>query len=193
MQSLIAPGVIAIGNAANARVKGLELETVAKPIPDLTLTANLSLLEAKYLKFPAASVPVVIRPLLAGNPRYSPATATFDASGNRLNAAPKSSFSASAQYDFDLGGGNAFIRGQYYWQDRAYYDPSNVEIVSQKAYDIGDIAVGYVSADGKWRTQLVVRNVADRKYLIVAATNAVVPSGLPGAPRTVALQVTREW
>jgi iron complex outermembrane receptor protein len=192
VQSLISPGVTSIGNAASATVRGLEIETTAKPTSGLLLTANYSLLDATYDRFTNAAVPTALIPYVAGSPRYIAATGTFDASGNRLNAAPKSSFSASAQFERPVASGNVFVRGEYYWQDRVYYDPSNVSIMSQPSYSLVNASIGYRS-DQKWSIQLVGKNLADKQYLITVGANGLAPSGLAGSPRTIALQVSKAW
>ena len=193
VQSLISPGVVAIGNAATASVKGLEFETSAKPLRDLTLTANYSLLNARYRQFDNASVPKALVSYVAADPRYDAATNTFDASGNRLNAAPKSSFSGNAQYDFDLLRGRGYLRGEYYWQARASYDPSNAPIISQKPYGLVNLSIGYDDRAHGWGVQLLARNVLDKQYLIAIAASGLVPAGYAGAPRTIAFTVTKKW
>lgn len=193
VQSLIAPGVIAIRNAANARVTGAELEATARPVDALTLTANYALLDAEYQSFPTSSVPNQLAPFLAGDPRYTPATRSYDATGNRLNAAPRHQFSGAAQFNFDLAAGDAFLRAEYYYQSRVFYDPSNAPIFGQRGYGLINASVGWTSADRGWSVQLIGKNLADEQYLITIAANGVVPAGLAGAPRTVALQVTKSW
>jgi iron complex outermembrane receptor protein len=192
VQSLIGAGVVAIGNAATANVKGLEIETTGKPMPDLLLAANFALLDARYGRFGASSVPSVLVPYVSGSPHFtaSPTAPTYDASGNRLNAAPRSSVSGSAQYDYEIGRGKAFVRGEYYWQDRVFYDPSNAAIMSQKPYDLVNLSFGYIS-DSRWDFRVIAKNVADTHYLISIAANGVAPAGLPGDPRTVVLQVSK--
>jgi iron complex outermembrane receptor protein len=193
VQSLIAPGVTSIGNAATARVKGLEIETMAKPVPNLTLTANYSLLDARYRTFTDASVPSVLVPYLAGNRRYDAAAHTYDASGNRLNAAPTSSFTGSAQLEQAVGFGTAFLRGEYYWQAHSYYDPSNLGIASQKAYGLVNVGVGMRDLPGRWSIEVLGKNITNEQYLISIGTNGVVPAGQAGAPRTILVQVVKDW
>jgi len=60
VQQLIAAGVLSIGNAATAKVRGAELEVVGKATADLQLTANFSALNAKYDTYPGASVPAAL-------------------------------------------------------------------------------------------------------------------------------------
>jgi iron complex outermembrane recepter protein len=191
VQSLLGPGVTTIANAATAKIKGAELETTVEPIPRLVLTANYSLLNARYTRFDAASVPASLTPYLAGSPNLNP-NGTYDASGNRLSAAPHDSVSTSAQYGWNMSGGRPFLRAEYYWQSRAYYDPSNAPIMSQKAYGLANAFVGYDS-DSKWSVHFFVKNLTDTHYLIFIAAITVVPSGVAAAPRTYGVQLTKSF
>ncbi len=194
VQSLIGPGLVAIGNAATARVTGFELETQAKPTPDWLLTANVATLDAKYVSFPKASVPGALAPFLVGDPRYSAGPpATYNASGNYLNAAPRLSYTLAAQYIHDIGQGSGFVRAEYYWQDKVFYDPSNNPLTEQKAYGLINAAAGWNSPDDKWRVELIGRNLANQQYLITIAANGVAPAGVAGAPRTLMLRLTKNW
>ncbi len=189
----LAPGIVAINNAASAKVKGIEIETSAKPLPGLSLTANYTLLDAQFEAFPASAIVAGLVPYVIGNPRYSASTRTFDASGNRMNAAPKSTFSASAQYDHRLGSGSAFVRGDYYWQATASYDPSNAAILIEPAYSLINAAIGYRSAGERWNLQLQVRNLTDRDYSVGRSAAGGSPAGLAGPPRTITVQLTHKF
>lgn len=191
VQSLLGPGVTTIANAATAKIKGAELETTVEPIPRLVLTANYSLLDARYTRFDAASVPASLTPFLAGSPDLNP-NGTFNATGDRLSAAPHDSASATAQYAWNMPGGKPFLRGEYYWQSRAYYDPSNAPIMSQKAYGLANAFAGFDS-DSKWNVHFFVKNLTDTHYLIFIAAITVVPSGVAAAPRTYGVQLTKSF
>jgi iron complex outermembrane recepter protein len=202
VQSLLGPGNTAIGNAASATVKGIETEFTARPTMDWQLTANFTFLDATYDQFPAASVPAVLAPfvpvneLINSNPPGSPAAPTFvfNAAGKVLDAAPKYTTYLAAQRDFDMqNGSQTYVRAEYYWQDRVYYDPTNVAVQSQGAYGLFNAFIGYNSADRLWQTQLWGKNLADKGYFITTAANGNAPSGLIGAPRTFGISVTRRF
>lgn len=193
IQSLVAPGVVAIRNAADARIWGGEVEMTAKPVRQLTLTANYALLSAKYRSFTNASVPNQLVPFVTGDPRFNPATRTYNASGNRLNAAPKGQFSGSATLNFDVAGGNLFLRGEYFHQTRVFYDASNAPIFAQKPYDLVNASIGWTSPDKDWTISVIGKNLANEEYLVTIAANGLVPAGLAGAPRTYALQVVKTF
>lgn len=192
VQSLLGPGVTTISNAATAKITGMELEATAKPIPQLVLTANYALLDAHYSDFRGASVPAILGPLLAGSPRLN-ANGTFDATGNRLNAAPHTSVSASGQYNWNILNGLAFLRAEYYWQSRTFYDPSNIQIMSQKPYGVTNVFLGYDNEESKWGVHLFAKNVSDTHYLITIVANGVEPSAQAAAPRTFGVQLSKSY
>jgi iron complex outermembrane recepter protein len=202
VQSLLGPGFIAIGNAASATVKGMEAEISARPNQNWQLTANLTYLDATYDRFPAASVPAALAPYVAANqlinanPPGSPAAPTFvfNAAGKTLDAAPKYTVFLAAQRNIDLqNGAGAYVRAEYYWQDRVYYDPTNVAVQSQGAYSLVNAFVGYNTADRLWQAQIWAKNLANRGYFITTAANGNGPSGLIGAPRTFGISLTRRF
>lgn len=77
-------------NAASARTRGFEIQSVIRPAPNLTFRANFGYLDAKYLVYST----------------YNAATGTStDLSGQPLTFAPKFTLMASADYTVDLGTG----------------------------------------------------------------------------------------
>jgi iron complex outermembrane receptor protein len=194
VESLISPAVVAIGNAATARAKGLELEITGKPTPNWQLTGNLTLLDATYSSFPNAAVAAGLVPYVESLPQYNAVTGTFNASGNRLSAAPRVTTFLAVQRSWDLNGGDSiYTRAEYYWQDRVYYDPTNVAVQSQGPYGLVNAFVGYNTANGLWRVQLWGKNLTDKSYVISAVANGLGPSGLVGAPRTFGVRLTRNF
>ena len=193
VQALLSPGNTFIDNATKATVKGLEFEAVAKPLPGLTLTGNASLLDARYGTFPNASVAAGIASFVVGNPRYTAATGRFDATDNRLTAAPHYSTFAAGEYDTALGTGTLYGRAEYSWQSRTYYDATNVAILSQPGYGLVNLAVGYRGPASRWKIQALVKNVTGKEYLITAAAPGSVPTGHAGPPRTLWVTMSYGW
>jgi iron complex outermembrane recepter protein len=176
VQAFIRPGVTDITNAADANVWGVELESSFVPVKGLTLTANLASLDATYAKYPAAPGPGGI---------------TVNATGKRLNAAPKYTANLAAEYNYDLqDGGLLFARGEYFWQDRQFFVASNDPQQSQGAYGIFNAVAGYETPDGRWRFALWGKNLFDKQYITITATVSAVVSGRPGDPRTFGARVT---
>jgi iron complex outermembrane receptor protein len=191
VQSLIGPGNTAIGNAANAKITGVEFESMAKPISNLVLTANYSILHANYDTFTNAAVPGALGPYLVGNPNYNAATHTYNASGNQLNDAPRSSYTLSAEYDQPIRTGKLFARVQDFWQGKVFFDPSNSPYQEQRSYSLLNLSVGYTDTKGVWTAQLMARNLRNAQYLTTIAANGVEPAGLAGPPRTISVELTK--
>jgi iron complex outermembrane receptor protein len=192
VQQLIAAGVLSIGNAATAKVKGAELELTAKPVQDLQLTVNFSALDAKYDEYTGASVPAALTRFVSNSTCVGTAC-TLDASGNYLNAAPKYTALVAADYARIMSGLAWSAHVDYAWRDRAYFDPSNVTVMSQGPYGLVNAQVGLGGAGAAWRAQLWGKNLADTKYYVITSASGVTPNGLAGDPRTYGLRVIFDW
>ncbi len=185
IQSTISAGVVAIANAAQAKVNGFEAEVTARITPDFHIDGDLSLLSAKYKSFPSAAALAALAPYLVGDPRYNQAAGTYNATDNRLNSSPRSSGSVAAEYDYHLASGAMiYARADVFFQARVFYDASNSRLQSQGAYHLFDASIGFNTADERWKLQLWSRNLADKRYLIATLGNGLQPAGLAGNPRT---------
>jgi iron complex outermembrane recepter protein len=99
----------------------------------------------------------------------------------------------SAEYSHSAAGGaSVFIRGESYWQDKVYFDPTNVSIYTQDAYWLFNASLGCVSSDGLWHTELFGKNLLNKQYLTVISAVATA-GGAPGPPRTFGVRLTRSW
>jgi iron complex outermembrane receptor protein len=189
---LISSGVTSIGNAATAKVQGVELELIAKPTSAVKLTANLSTLDATYKSYPGAVVPSALVPFVTGVVCVG-SVCTADASGHRMNAAPKLSGMAAIDYTTTgFGGRTVNAHLDYTWRDRTFFDPSNVDVMSQKAYGLVNAQIG-IALSSNWGLQLWGKNLGDAKYFLVTAGSGTVPNGQPGDPRTVGMKLTHNW
>ena len=178
VQSFLTPGVIDITNAADAKVKGLEIEVLTRPVAGLEIGANLAHLDATYKNYPEA-------PITAG---------TFDASGNRLNSAPKWNYSLFGQYDFSVGNaGDVFIRGEYSWRSRQYFTVVNDDIQTQGSYELLNASIGFTTADERWQIIAYGRNLTDEEYIVSSGSFTARPAGRVGEPRTYGLRVAFQY
>jgi iron complex outermembrane recepter protein len=199
VQALLGPGNVAIGNAASAHVKGVEAEFAARPNADWQFNANFTFLQALYDSFPTSSVAAPLAPYVPANQliNVSPPGATptfvFNAADKTLDAAPRFTAFTGVQRNFEVSSGTLYARGEYYWQTRVFYDPTNVYAMSQGSYGLINAFFGYNTADGLWQTQLWGKNLADKGYFITTAANGSAPSGLIAAPRTFGISVTRHF
>lgn len=175
VQAFITPGVIDITNAADATIKGMELEVVARPVEGLDFGGSLAFLDTSYKNFPEA-------PLAGG--------VVIDASGNRLNSSPKWSYSLHAQYTAQLGdSGSMFVRGEYSWRGAQFFTAANDNVHTQPNYDLINASIGYTTPDERWQVIAFGRNLADEEYIVTSGTFTAVPAGRVGEPRTYGLRL----
>jgi len=154
-------------NAAEATVKGVELDVVAKPTEALDVAASLAFLDASYDRFvtPYGSCTTANASLDArcvnrvGLPRL------IDAAGNKLNNAPEFKGSLSATYSINLAsGGLVSVQAATHHQGRVYFLPANTEVMSQASYTLVDVRIGYENKAGDLAVGAFVKNLTDEDY-----------------------------
>ncbi|MES2498636.1 MAG: TonB-dependent receptor [Pseudomonadota bacterium] len=170
-------------NAATARVKGIEAEIVAKPVRAIELTANVAWLDAEYRRYPNAFVS---------------SFGSFDASGKRLNNAPRWSATFGAAYVFDLAeSGRLSIGADAHVQSTIYFTAANDGVGAvtgyaeqQKGYGIVNARIGWTSPDDRWKAQLIATNLFDRNYIVGTANYTAAIAARQGRPREVLGQIS---
>lgn len=170
-------------NAATARVKGIETEVIARPVEALQLTANVAWLDAEYRRYPNAFVTTF---------------GAFDASGQRLNNAPRWSATLGANYTIDLDArGRLDLGVDAHAQTTVYFTAANEGIggVSdyrerQPDYAIVNGRVSWTSEDKRYQVQLIGTNLLDRDYVLGTANYTAAIAGRPGRPREVLGQLS---
>jgi len=175
-------GVLVGQNAADAEVKGVELEFTVMPLPGLTISGFYAHLDATYSKFVA--------------PEGFEAPGGVDPSareGNYLRNAPKQTYSILTAYDMTLSGG-AGLSFQLDWQykDKVYQDPDNIEIGATPSFDVLDGRVALTSQNGQWEVAAWAKNLLDEDYFVHSYASGNPARGVmtPGMPRTYGLTLT---
>lgn len=129
-------------NAAEATIKGIEIESLFVPVANLTLGANVTWLDAKFDRY-----------------QFSP---TIDLSGETLNRAPEYTAALWAQYDWPLGdAGTVTARADYYWQDEVYYRVQNIPRHREGSFFTADVRLVWTSASQRWTVDAFVQNLTD--------------------------------
>ena len=182
VRQFISVGNAVISNAASAKVKGIELETLFRPAPDLQLSGNVAYLDAHYGAFTTA-------PIASAYGYLFPVGAiSFDASGNRIENSPRWSGIAAIDYTPKIGNYRFTAHVDYAYRGMVYYDPSNVAIASQQSYGLVNANVS-IGQERGIRLEAFVKNLADKKYFVLIAGNGLVPAGLSGDPRTYGVRL----
>lgn len=165
-------------NAANATIKGLELETSLQATQRLGLSLSLTLLDSEFEDFVSSD---------PNNPTDDP-----DRSGNSLPQAPDLSLNAGAKYDRHLAnGGLVTIRGGYRYQSSVFYSVYRDRATKQDGFGLWDASVTYDSPKGHWYAELFGKNLSDELYQQNVINQQTIFGVLQfwGAPRTVGLRV----
>jgi iron complex outermembrane receptor protein len=151
----LGPGFIEVQNAAEATMKGAELEFTAQATPALEISGFVSYLDAEYSEY----LQDVFDPLTGD------VVDTIDLSGNKTNRAPEWQFRISAGYTWSLeSGAEVVLRGSYKWQDDEFYSPENEPTLGHSGYELVSGRVTYTHSDGKWQLYAFGDNLTDERF-----------------------------
>jgi iron complex outermembrane receptor protein len=177
VQTAVRPGVIDISNAAEATIRGVELEGVTRLAETWEAGGHVAWLDATYDRYVAVGTAGI-----AG-----------DVSGNRLNNAPEWSGRVWLEWHRRLGPrGDLSLRGDSRWQSTAYFTPFNDTIQRQRPYGLLD-AQAQFAFGGRWTVGMFARNLTNEDF-ITGTFSSPIPAigGRPGHPRQVGVQVAVE-
>lgn len=171
-------------NAAQATIRGLELEGRASLSRALTVDAVVSLLDAEFDEY-----------LTIDSAR--PTLGTLDLTGNRLPKAPKATATVGVSYRLELAPGDLTFGGRYNWQDRVYFTEFNLPVASQRAVGRFDLTAEFRSADRAWTVGAYALNLTDEVVFnninVVSATLGSAAIANLDAGRKVGVFVRREF
>ena len=158
-------------NADKAEAYGMEAELEARPVPNLTLTAGLSLLHteikdknvyAQVCALNGAVVCTVEDPtiVIAGKGTF----AQID--GNPLPNAPKYTANVAARYDVPLGnGGSLFAATDWMFQGYTNFVLYKTREFYSKGDFEGGVKIGYSAPGGRYEIAAFARNITGEKNL----------------------------
>lgn len=149
--------LLVLENAASAEIYGLEGEFMLEPVDDFVIGLNASWLHARFTSYVTADQ---ARPAGDGVTLDENGVPAFDLTGNALPQAPDYTIDLSAQYTFEVPGGDLTIRGESFWSDQVYFSPFNLDYVSQPAFDTQNAFVTY-KTDGGLRLTGFIRNIGN--------------------------------
>lgn len=176
VQTAISPGVIDISNAAEATIRGVELEGAARLAPALNAGGHLAWLDAIYDRYMAVGVGGV----------------TGDVAGRRLSNAPEWSGRLWLEWSDDLGrAGRLSLRTDSRWQSTVFFTPFNDAIQRQRPFGLLDFSAEFGPAHRHWSVGAYARNLTGEDY-ITGTFSSPPPAigGRPGDSRQFGVQVT---
>ncbi|MDB6159017.1 MAG: hypothetical protein JWO04_2723 [Gammaproteobacteria bacterium] len=168
-----------ITNAADSRIRGVELELTAQPTDTLRIVANGAYTDAVFTSFPRA------RDIFDHQ---------VDASGNKLPRTPKWQYFLSAAQDFKLGGGSMLTaEANYRWRDRVYFYFTNQDLPTWQdgpGRELG-AQVSWQDPSEHWRLAVYGTNLTNSRIINTAAVTFSYPQVGFNKPRVVGASI--EW
>ncbi|UNK81056.1 TonB-dependent receptor [Sphingopyxis granuli] len=180
------PPTTVLTNAASATNYGGEIELVAAPTDGLQINASAALLNAKYDSFQNA-IAVVPRTAAPWNNVQLP---SFDASGNRLNRAPKFVGTIGFNYDTPVSFGELNMGATLYYNSGFVWDASNR--IRQNSYATLNAFIG-ATLDDSVTVRFWANNLFNQKYYSYMNSSSSGDQGSPAAPRTFGVRVGYEF
>ncbi len=164
-------------NAANGKISGAELELVAVPVDNLTVSLNVGLLfQAKYTNFFTTQV-------IAGVPT------PIDVSGNQIARAVKQTGTLDVGYKIPLNNGYSIDLGTD-WSYRSHLFFNSVDqtdpLQQVGGYFLGNARAAINIDDKALQLAFYVRNLTDKEYvnsIRISTSDGYYPLAF-GAPRT---------
>lgn len=176
-------------NADKVNGYGFEAELEARPIPELTLTAGLSLNDTK-IKDPDLFITGCGAPCTVLDPQRPGSPGVFSINGNSLPQAPRWIANWTARYGMPMGsGGELFVFTDWAYRSKVnFFLYESVEFNDDRLLE-GGLRAGYVGNDGQYELAAFVRNITND----ASNTSAIDFNNLTGMvnePRTWGLEAS---
>ena len=159
-----------LDNAPRAHTEGVEAQLVARPVPALTASLQVGLLNTKLDQF-----------------LQSKSTSPLDLSGNQLPISPHFSLAGLVDYKVPVAGGALDLQFSASYKSHQFFDTVNDPYITQDGYWLENIRVAYGPAGGRWEVAAYVRNLSDRQYYLdkfdLTSPFGFI-QGIVGTPRT---------
>ncbi|MEM1103230.1 MAG: TonB-dependent receptor [Pseudomonadota bacterium] len=149
-QSVTDPEVFfRITNAAEAEIKGFEIEATAAPTDNLLFDLGVGFTDSEFTE---------VDPGLA-------VSGVFE--GNELAFAPNWTVNAGGQYTVPLGEiGNLRMRADYFYISEHFFAPVNSPLERQGGYGLLNLQVTWDSPDDRYSISAFGTNVTDEEYFV---------------------------
>lgn len=133
---------------ADAIIKGVELDVTTQPFTGLTMQLGFSYIDAEV-----QNVPLATGPLGSGQKLLVDVEPTFT---------PQVQASGLARYEWPaFGGGTMALQADFSYSGTSFTNITNFDSTKMDSHLIGNVRLGYTSADKRWEAALFVKNVSD--------------------------------
>jgi iron complex outermembrane receptor protein len=178
-----------VRNASAARIRGVEVEVSARPVPELRINGSLGYLDAKYTNFTAfiGSGQYVSTPAQPAGTLIQADLSTLE-----LRRAPEWSGAIGATYTTELGFGEFSLNGNARYVDEQYGEffnsrrgliPSNWKIDASASLEFGG------SNNDQFRLTVFGENLTNKQYF-TGFTNSLVDFSTRSQPRMYGVELS---
>ncbi|MBL8266421.1 TonB-dependent receptor [Steroidobacter sp.] len=172
-------------NAAESRIKGIDMDLTYRPIRDLTFSAGFQILDPKYTEYRNALVYVPV-------PAQNIYTITSgDVSGEQLQWSEKFMGTASVNYVIPMSAGEFSLNAAYTYHSGTHYDTQDLN--TQDPYSLINASIGWAPFHDKWDVRLWGKNLADKQYVSAFQSGTTVMKYTPAEPRTYGVRFAYYW
>lgn len=186
-------------NAANATIKGGELEFWANPAPRFNIHGGVALADGQYKTWNAAQVtipqttvdPPGATPCQIGTgPRIGGNRSVFcDVSGHAIQRQPKTMAILGGDYTWPLEGAGAIrLSANVQYQSSFFWEPS--ERLREPGRTLVDGELSWIAPDGHFRFSVWGVNIGDVHYAQALSASGTSDFVTEARPRTIGVKVT---
>ena len=157
----------------DATIYGLDAELVASPWEGWDFNFGLSLLDTEVEDI-NTGVSIIDR---------------------ELALAPEATFNALARYEWEAMSGVMSVQGDMQYVAEQFYDITNTTLGTEDSYTVGNLRASYLTASGRTRFSVWVKNVTDEEYRIYAiqVPGLGFSQSMVGQPRWAGVTVSHNW
>ena len=153
-------------NAAEATIRGFEIEGLANPISTLRLGASVGLLDSSFDEFTG--------------PSELDSEVEIDREGESFNGVPKWTTNVTADYELPVDvDGPEWLEGylrprlEWYYQSEVHYLPPEVEEAVQEGFHLLNARLGYGFLEDRAEVAIWGKNLTDEE--VFGTTTSIVP------------------
>ncbi|MEQ8936090.1 MAG: TonB-dependent receptor, partial [Amphiplicatus sp.] len=182
-----AEGLIITGNAADARIRGLELDFLARPTTGLTLRGGVSLLDAQFRDW----IKEEFDPTVVGGPPF----VLVDKRCDRLDDTPEYSVFLGAEYEWAIADAGKLALGVDFVAKGDTVTNENTRHAN--AYQVLDARLDWRPGDD-WVLGVWVKNLTDEVYYrgggpVPDLNKFITRVGFVSDPRTYGISVRKSF
>lgn len=163
-------------NVGETRVRGVEIEGLARVASNTTLNATVQYLDAQYRNF-AFDTPIAAGPPVTGCPvQASPTGFAVNCTGRRAINAPEWTINAGIEQAFDIADGRLTINLDGRYETSSFKGFEQLPGMKQGAYFLGNVQVQYAFSGSHLTIGAFVNNVTNEKVTNFATPHVAAPS-----------------